>query len=97
MRVRNINGTSDNTCKCDSWLDHWIKFGGQSLPRYCVEVTCRESPEVGAHVQKDDSTDSSWYIIPLCKRHNGEQGESLEVSDGTTLVPANVSETCGKK
>lgn len=97
MRVRNINGTSDNTCKCDSWLDHWTKFGGKSLPSYCVEVKCTEKPEVGAHVQKDNSTDTNWYIIPFCKTHNGKQGESLEVTDGTTLVSANVSETCGKK
>lgn len=97
MRVKNINGTSDNTCKCGSWLDHWTKFSRQSLPSYCVEATCIQKPEVGAHVQKDSSSDTNWYIIPLCKAHNGKKGESLEVSDNVTLVSANVNETCGKK
>ena len=96
MKVTNINGTSDNKCKCDSWLDHWKKFSGQSLPTYCPEVKCIKTPEVGAHVQKENSTDNSWYIIPLCKDHNAEKGKSLEISDTTKLVSANVSETCGK-
>jgi hypothetical protein len=97
MKLNNVNGTSDNSCKCGSWLDHWKKFGGGSVPQYCPETKCIQAPEVGAHVQKDSSTDRAWYIIPLCKKHNGETGKSLEVSDYIALVPANVSETCGKK
>ena len=96
MRVRNINGTSDKTCNCDSWLDHWKKFSGQSLPSYCPETKCLKKPDVGAHVQKDGYADSSWYIIPLCSTHNAETGKSLDISDSVKLVSANVSETCGK-
>lgn len=96
MKIRNINGTSDNTCKCGNWLDHWKKFSGQSLPSYCPEEKCIQKPEVGAHVQKDSSTDNGWYIIPLCKTHNGKKGETLNVSDTVKLVSANVKETCGK-
>jgi len=95
MKVNNISGTSDKTCKCGSWLDHWKNFSGQSLPGYCPEKTCLQTPEVGAHVQKDNSTDRSWYIVPLSKKHNGETGKSLEVSDSTTLVSANATSTCG--
>jgi hypothetical protein len=96
MKVRNINGTSDNSCKCASWLDHWKKFGGQAVPQYCPESTCTKKPEHGAHVQKDGSSDQSWYIIPLCADHNGQKGATLVVSDSTKLVSANVKETCGK-
>ncbi len=96
MRVKNINGTSDNTCKCGTWLDHWKKFSGQSLPSYCPESACLQKPEVGAHVQKDGSTDTSWYIVPLCKKHNGETGKSLDIGDSVKLASANVSATCGK-
>jgi hypothetical protein len=28
MTVYNINGTSDNTCKCGSWLAHWKNYSG---------------------------------------------------------------------
>lgn len=96
MKVKNINGTSDSTCECGSWLDHWKKFSGQSLPTYCSEKTCTKKPEVGAHVQKDNSTDSNWYIVPFCNTHNLETGKSLEIVDSVKLVSANVSETCGK-
>lgn len=95
MKVKNINGTSDNTCSCGSWLDHWKKFSRQSLT-YCPVKDCLGKIEVGAHVQKDSATDSSWYIIPLCEKHNGETGKSLSVNDTVTLVSANVSKTCGK-
>jgi hypothetical protein len=96
MKVTNINGTSASKCNCDSWLDHWKRFSGQSIT-FCPVVGCLEKDLVGAHVQKDSATDKSWYIIPLCKKHNGETGKSLTISDSYTLVSANVSNTCGKK
>jgi hypothetical protein len=96
VKVNNINGTSDKACPCGSWLDHWKNFSGQSVPAYCPEDSCLQKPEVGAHVQKDSSTDRNWYIVPLCKKHNGETGKSLNVSNHIALVSANVKETCGK-
>ena len=96
MRVKNINGTSPKACKCGSWLDHWKNFSGQSLPTWCPADGCSQKPEVGAHVQKDSATDRSWYIVPLCKKHNAETGKSPNISDSVKLVSANVSQTCGK-
>lgn len=96
MKINNINGTSSNVCNCGSWLDHWKNFSGQLLPSYCPETKCMQKPEVGAHIQKESSSDSNWYIIPLCKTHNVEKGKSLTVSDSIALVSANVSKTCGK-
>lgn len=95
MKIRNINGTSANACKCGSWLDHWKRFSGQAVPSFCPATGCYEKELVGAHVQKDISTDNSWYILPLCKTHNAT-GKSIEVTDAYTLVSANVSQTCGK-
>jgi hypothetical protein len=94
VRVININGASNSTCRCGSWLDHWKRFGGQ-LPTYCPEEECYQKPEVGAHVQKDGSADKSWYILPLCNAHSGKKGEAITVSDHVRLVPANTRETCG--
>ena len=96
MKVNNINGTSENKCSCGSWLEHWKKYSGQLFPNYCSERSCTKKPEVGAHVQKDNSYDNSWYIIPLCGEHN-KQAKSLDVSDSTVLVSANTSQTCGRK
>jgi len=94
--VKNVRGTVDNTCKDASWLEHWKRFSGQSLPSYCAQRQCRGKPEVGAHVQKDSSTDKAWYIVPLCARHN-VKAIQLELIDDIKLAPANVAETCGKK
>ena len=97
MRVNNVNGTSDNTCKCESWLEHWSKFGGGILPPSCREKVCTKNLEFGTRVQKDSFKDKGWYIVPLCKDHNGQTGKALDIMDGTTLVSADVSQTCGKK
>ncbi len=94
MKVKNIKGTSDNTCKCDSWLAHWEKYSGVE-PGNCVEKDCKSKATVGAHVRKDSDTDSSWYIIPLCDTHN-KKADEMELRGTPTLVSANVSETCGK-
>jgi hypothetical protein len=95
--VKNINGTTDADCACGGWLEHWKKFSGQPLPIFCPEESCIREPEMGAHVQKYDSPDAGWYIVPLCRMHNGETGKSLTISDSVNLVSANVESTCGKK
>ena len=96
VKVKNINGTSSRICKCGSWLNHWRNFSGQLLHSFCSEVTCMQSSEVGAHVQKDSATDKSWYIVPLCKEHNARTGDSINIIEGINLVSANVNVTCGK-
>lgn len=95
MRVTNINGTTDNTCRCGSWLDHWKRFSGQQAPALCPEVRCLRATEVGAHVQLASGLDRSWYIVPLCSEHNAQTRQSLDISDAIKLVSANVAATCG--
>jgi len=95
IRVKNINGTSDNTCKCGTWLKHWEKFSGKTAG-LCTEIRCQNKAEVGAHVQKSYSSDSSWFIIPLCTAHNNMKGQEIDVMDGTTFISANTKETCNK-
>ena len=94
MRVKNINGTSDNTCKCGSWLLHWIKFSSSNrIPTCCAEASCINTKQLlGAHVQKDGS-DQKWYIIPLCAKHN-TQKDAMDVKIGTEFASANTKETC---
>ncbi|MGN0855307.1 MAG: hypothetical protein ACI4R9_07295 [Kiritimatiellia bacterium] len=98
MKVHNINGTSDNKCKCGSWRAHWEKFNERSLawPRICSEKSCINPPTLGAHVQKENFSTAKWYIIPFCDKHNKCVGESLDVREGTSFAPANRSETCEK-
>lgn len=93
-RIKNINGTSQNKCSCGSWLKHWEKFSGQTTS-FCIEKSCINKDLVGAHVQKANSFDSKWYIIPLCNKHNQSNGE-LEIIDTYKMVSANKGETCEK-
>jgi len=95
MKVKNINGTSELDCTCGSWLEHWKNFSGADLSTYCYEKSCIKAPTLGAHVKKDSSTDTAWYIVPLCDSHN-KKSESLELVDSAVLVSASVSHTCGK-
>lgn len=92
MFAINVNGTSDNTCRCESWLKHWQRFSGQLAGSCCVS-DCTEQATVGAHIQKRPG--SQWYIVPLCDAHN-RQAARLEISDYVTLVQANVADTCGQ-
>ena len=94
MKIKNINGTSDTTCKCGSWLKHWEKFSGYTIT-FCPEKSCLKKDLVGAHVKKATGNDNKWYIVPLCSAHNKSTGE-IEISDSTTLVSANKSETSEK-
>jgi len=95
MQVKNLGGTSERTCKCGSWLNHWMAYGGGRYVGMCKESVCRNQATVGAHVQKVGTTDMSHYIVPLCQEHNQQEGVSIKLMDGTVLVPANVSGTCG--
>jgi len=94
MWVKNINGTSQNTCKCGSWLEHWSRFSQDSRV-ICSVLGCRSVAEVGAHVQLFLSTDERWYIIPVCQMHNMVQSTPLAIDDSYRLVSANVNKTCG--
>lgn len=94
MKVKNLKGTGDNTCSCKGWLNHWLNTTGEtSLPNFCGELSCTETPTDGAHVIKVDSKDKDWYIVPLCHKHN-ESVDEFELYAGAILAPASVSKTC---
>jgi hypothetical protein len=95
MRVININKTLENTCRCGSWLQHWIKFSGRQTG-ICNAFGCFRSDLAGALVQKDTSYDMDWYVIPFCTLHNGST-IPIEVVSGTVLVPVNKQMTCERK
>jgi hypothetical protein len=94
-RITNINGTSDTTCKCGSWINHWKNFSRQKLPTFCPVYGCYQKDLVGAHVQKAYAVEPKWYIIPLCSRHN-EIKTDLDVVDTVAFVSAKKNETCEK-
>ncbi len=98
MRVSNIKGTSENSCPCGSWLNHYKRLNAKGNSEFpCAESRCDRIATLGAHVQIHGSGDRAWYIVPLCDEHNRQTGNSIEIDEAVTpLVLANVSTTCGK-
>jgi hypothetical protein len=96
MRVKNINGAGNATCRCGSWLLHWARYSGRALPRCCSVRNCIERPVAGALVQIDHEGESGWYIVPLCIWHNATRNGTIDLSDHVVLVSADVAETCRK-
>jgi len=95
MKVKNLNGTSDSPkCPCGNWLDHWKKYAHDKEP-FCSVLSCPHEAEDGGHVQKIDD-DRTWYIIPLCHKHNMQRGQEIEVLDTLELIPATERRKCGR-
>jgi len=93
MKIRNLNNTSDNPkCPCGAWIKHWEQYTGLN-PISCSEINCIDDATDGAHVQKI-SDDRSWYIVPLCKKHNQMRGQELEIGNHIELVPVVSRDKC---
>jgi hypothetical protein len=93
MKIKNVTGTADKTCACDSWFEHWKTFSGQTIT-YCPVNGCLARDLVGAHVRLVG--DWTTYIYPLCKAHN-QSTEELDTSDAYKLVCSDPKQTCQRK
>ena len=93
MKIENISNKIEDTCNCGSWLEHWYKFSNEKI-NHCQASACTEPVKYGAHVQKADSHDRNWYIVPLCKSHS-KSTYHVDLIAGTQLVSVDLTETCG--
>lgn len=83
IKVKNINGTSDNTPPRGylSWKSWWETKKNRKF-NSCSCSGCINSATVGAHVQKAGSPDRKWYIVPLCAACNKKpKGEEFDVRE----------------
>lgn len=90
MKVKNVIGSSRFPAPSgyDSWLDYWEKQSLQKVT-YCGVVSCLGKDLVGAHVQKAEGSDKSWYITPLCRSCN-QRTDTFEVYSTLVPVPSNL-------
>lgn len=96
MKVKNINGIGDKVCPCGNWLNHWIRFSKAKQAGLCKELTCTEFATEGVLVQKADSSDKEWYVVPLCDIHCRMTGKEIELLGRPELVAAKIDKACGK-
>lgn len=83
---KNKNGTSEHSCSCGSWKNHWINNSGKTWPIFCSASDCMQIAEVGAHVINYSLRDE--WIIPLCKGCN-QRTDAFSISAYATPVSAN--------
>ena len=71
IKIINIKGTSDYSPDgFKSWISYWEHITGLTADT-CMNVDCNNKTDlVGAHVQKYNSSDKFWRIVPLCKECN---------------------------
>lgn len=90
---KNKNGTSNRTCNCGSWKQHWINYSNKKWPSKCSVLGCTNAATLGAHII--NSSVSGEYIVPACDSCNKLSSE-FNLEDEITLVPANKQKTCEK-
>jgi len=91
MRVKNVNGSSRFPAPAgySSWLDYWNQNASHRAFR-CGATDCHHRGDlVGAHVQKANSTDQKWYIVPLCASCN-HRTDIFDVDEELVPVPSNL-------
>lgn len=103
MKIKNVKGSSKVSPKAPSgytsWLNYWetiAEFPFEQEKKYkcpaCGKAYEREHFD-GCHVQKDNSTDKKWYIIPLCDSCN-HRADTFEVNVKLLKdVPSNLAIT----
>lgn len=76
VKIKNVNGSGRFSVPYgyNSWLDYW-EANARDKSRICGASNCSGSDLVGAHVQKANSTDKSYYITPLCRSCNRRTDE----------------------
>lgn len=90
---KNKKGTSDRSCKCGSWKQHWLNGSGKDWPDECSIKGCTNEPTLGAHIYNTSSSVSGEYIVPACASCNQLTGE-FSLKDKITLVSANKQKSC---
>lgn len=85
-------GTSERSCNCGTWKQHWVNFANKSWPANCSVQGCVSAPALGAHII--NSNVSGERIAPMCNSCNGLSG-SFNLKGNVTLPSANTAETCG--
>jgi hypothetical protein len=72
--VYNVDGTSSRKCVCKTgsktWLAHWERGTGLTLPDKCCARNCSGGVEVGAHVRLEGGDGRIVWIVPFCQFHN---------------------------
>lgn len=88
---KNKKGTSNRSCNCGSWKQHWINNSAIVWPKKCSIFGCINDASLGAHIY--NSSVSGEKIVPACDSCN-KQDKEFNLKGGVQLVSANKKLTC---
>jgi len=89
MIVTNVSDESINDKAKQQWLLYWQHFSSQHS-KYCSQVNCVAESSHGVLINTPEDK-QNLYVIPLCKAHSENFDRSLEISEGTEIIPADFS------
>lgn len=90
---KNKKGTSNRSCNCGSWKQHWINCSKKEWPKKCSISECNNSATLGAHIYNTSSSVTGEYIVPACDSCNKLDSE-FSLKGSITLISANKQNTC---
>jgi hypothetical protein len=57
-------------CKCDNWLNHWMRAAKKRAFPECSVASCTQSARTGGHIVACDDPHGEVFVIPLCREHD---------------------------
>ncbi|HEY1028044.1 MAG TPA: hypothetical protein VGE28_10530 [Pseudomonas sp.] len=96
--VYNLDGTSNRKCQCTdlprTWLGHWARGTGETLPVTCVAHRCGNAATVGAHVRDEEDQRIVW-IVPFCQKHNKRPSSTpIQLKPGISMCGGSMTGDC---
>lgn len=87
----NKHGTSNRTCACESWQQHWMTVTGFAWPATCSAAHCDLRATLGGCLV--NTADIGEHIVPLCDVCT-QLERSFSLKEEITIVAATPSAAC---
>ncbi|SEG18567.1 hypothetical protein [Vibrio hangzhouensis] len=73
-----------------NWLSYWKHFSDREYG-YCAERNCTKEHHHGVLVTQSSICQRALFVVPLCKEHSNSFISQLEIDDGASIVPTELS------
>jgi len=82
-----FTGNAQKPCGYRTWIDFW-EDQAETEAYKCHVKNCYGKDVVGCHVNKCHGDDGTKYIVPLCRKHNGDHNGQFKLHNGAQMVVA---------
>lgn len=99
VKIKDANGTTDESCKCCSLIEHWELFSEERALK-CAANTCNKVECHNAHIAKPLSENEVYetnpFIVPMSSSLNEQHVDEFYSKVNTSYVWADGPEISGK-